>query len=82
MHEKYHHIVSIIDFKSTGFNTVFVKVNGYDAESGQKFEGEVKFLDGMPFGDLIHPQRSSLSPTCRHKVRSYLLNKYQDGEFN
>ena len=82
MHEKQHHIVSIIDFKSTGFNTVFVKVNGYDAELGQKFEGEVKFMDGMPFGDLIHPQRSSLSSSCRHAVRGYLLNKYNDGEFN
>lgn len=82
MYEKHHHTVSVIDFKSTDFKTVFVKVNGYDADLGREFEGEVKFVGGMPFGDLIHPQRSSLSSTCRHTVRGYLLNKYNDGEFN
>ncbi|MGM0903048.1 MAG: hypothetical protein ACQEXB_18365 [Bacillota bacterium] len=81
MYETHHHTVSVIDFKSTDFKTVFVKVNGFDAGLGKKFEGEVKFVDGMPFGDLIHPQRSCLSPTCRHTVRSYLLNKYNDSEF-
>ena len=81
MYVKHHHTVSIIDFNSSDSKTVFVKVNGFDAELGKEFEGEVKFVDGMPFGDLIHPQKSPLSSTCRHTVRSYLINKYNDGEF-
>lgn len=81
MYEKHHHTVSIIDFNSSDSKSVFVKVIGFDADLGKEFEGEVKFVNGMPFGDLIHPQRSFLSPTCRSTVRSYLLNKYKEGEF-
>lgn len=80
MHEK-HHTISIIDFITTGHKTTFVKIVGYDAELGSKFEGEVRFLDGMPYGDLIHPDRSSLSAGCRQYVHDYLINKYSNGEF-
>lgn len=81
MYVEHHHTVSVIDFWLTEHKTIFVKVEGYDSELGIKFEGEVKFLDGMPFGDLIHPQRSSLSSSCRQFVRGILINKYRNGEF-
>ncbi|WP_332699242.1 hypothetical protein [Halalkalibacter lacteus] len=82
MYQDYHHVLSVIDFKSTEHNTTFVKFTGYDAVLGKKFEGEVKFVGGLPFGDLIHPQRSSLSSECRQFVRVMLLNKYNAGEFS
>lgn len=81
MHEKHHHILSVIDFEITEHKTTFVKVVGYDAVLEKKFEGEVKFLNGIPYGDLIHYQRSSLSPECRQFVQENLLNKYNDGKF-
>lgn len=81
MSEKYQHVLRIIDFVTTEFNTTFVKVTGYDAVLGRGFEGEVKFLGDMPFGDIIHPERSSLSPKCRQYVRERLLSKYHIGEF-
>ncbi|WP_394239110.1 hypothetical protein [Niallia oryzisoli] len=82
MHEKHNHVLTIIDFITTQHNTTFVKLSGYDASFGKAFEGEVKFVGGRPFGDLIHPERSSLSPECRDFVRDRLLNRYSAGEFN
>ncbi|WP_338450111.1 hypothetical protein R4Z09_28945 [Niallia oryzisoli] len=82
MYEKRNHILNIIDFKKTQHNTIFVKVAGYDAILGEEFEGEVKFVGGMPFGDLIHLQRSSLSSECRQFVQGNLLNRYSSGDFN
>jgi len=81
MNEKQYHTVNVIDFRSTNHQTTFVKVEGYDAELEREFEGEIKFVNGMPFGDLIHPQRSFLSASCRQHVRDKLLNKYSSGEF-
>ena len=82
MYEKHNHVLNVIDFKTTEHNTVFVKVAGYDAVLGKEFEGEVKFVSGMPYGDLIHLQRSTLSPECRQFVRGNLLNRHNAGEFN
>ena len=82
MHDKHNHVLNIIDFIATNANIIFVKIAGYDAVAGREFEGEVKFLNGMPFGDIIHSQRSSLSPECREYVRGNLLNRYNEGQFN
>ena len=82
MYNKQNHVLHVIDFIPTNLNTIFMKIAGYDAVLEKTFEGEVKFLNGMPFGDLIHSQRSSLSPECREFVRKNLLNRYNDGQFN
>ena len=82
MHEKHRHVLSVIDFVATDHNTIFAKITGYDAVLEREFKGEVKFLSGRPFGDLIHSQRSFLSPECREFVLNKLLNKYNDGQFN
>jgi hypothetical protein len=81
MREKHHHILNVIDFTVTEHRTTFVKVAGYDAVLEKEFEGEVKILNGTPYGDLIHSQRSSLSPECRQFVQENLLNKYNEGKF-
>ncbi|OCA87301.1 hypothetical protein [Pseudobacillus wudalianchiensis] len=82
MYADHHHTVSIVDFERVNDKSVFVEVAGYDAEKGREFEGIVKFLDGMLYGDLVHNQRSTLSSSCRSLVRSKLLNDYQEGKFN
>ncbi|WP_227937585.1 hypothetical protein [Alkalihalobacillus deserti] len=82
MYLEHHHALRVIDFATTEHHTSFVKFNGYDAVLGEKFEGEVKFVGGMPFGDVINPERSSLSFECREFVREILLNKYNAGEFS
>ncbi|GAE25597.1 hypothetical protein JCM9140_1600 [Halalkalibacter wakoensis JCM 9140] len=75
------HLVTIVDFQTTEHRTTFVKLVGYDAESNNKFEGEVKFVGGRPFGDLIHADRSALSASCREYVQTLLIVKYNEGEF-
>ena len=82
MDEKHNHVVRVIDFIATNPNTIFVKISGYDAVLDKEFKGEVKFLNGMPFGDLIHSQRSSLSHECREFVHGNLLYRYNEGQFN
>lgn len=81
MVEKYRHSINVIDFRTTSYKTTFVKFEVYDAEVGKRFNGDVRFVDGMPFGDVIHPQKSPLSSSCRELVRERLLNKYNEGEF-
>ena len=56
MNDIHNHVLTVIDFMKTGHKTCFVKVIGFDAESGQDFKGEVKFVGDLPFGDLIHPR--------------------------
>ncbi len=82
MHEKHQHVLIVIDFVATNHNTIFVKITGYDAVLEKEFKGEVKFLSGKIFGDLIHSQRSTLSPECREFVRGNLLNRFNEGQFN
>ncbi|MBA9024723.1 hypothetical protein [Peribacillus huizhouensis] len=81
MQEINQHILNVIDFMNTDHKTLFVKVMGYDANLGKEFSGEIKFLNGMPFGDLIHPKRSILSPDCIRYIRENLLSKYNAGKF-
>ena len=81
MNEQHKHVLTILDFIPTNQQSTFVKIAGYDAVLEKKFEGEVKFLNGTPFGDLIHPERSSLSPECREFVREELVTRYTKGKF-
>ncbi|MFC0560542.1 hypothetical protein [Halalkalibacter alkalisediminis] len=82
MHQEHRHTLSVIDFETTEHQTTFVKFTGYDAVLGKKFEGEVKFVGGRPYGDIVHPEKSSLSSKCIEFVREMLLNKYNEGEFS
>ncbi|MED4399893.1 hypothetical protein [Metabacillus fastidiosus] len=75
------HVLNIVDFSTTEFGTVFVKITIHDVDLGKQFEGEVKFMDGQPFGDLIHADRSPLSSECREYVCNRLVSKYKAGEF-
>lgn len=81
MNDIHNHVLTVIDFMKTGHKTCFVKVIGFDAESGKDFKGEVKFVGDLPFGDLIHPERSHLSSSCREFVRDDLLHRYSQGQF-
>ena len=82
MNEQHKHVLTVLDFIPTNQQSIFVKIAGYDAVLEKEFTGEVKFLNGTPFGDLIHPDRSSLSPACREFVREELVTRYTKGQFN
>jgi hypothetical protein len=81
MNKQHKHVLTVLDFIPTNQQSIFVKIAGYDVVLGKEFKGEVKFLNGTPFGDLIHPERSSLSPACREFVREELVTRYTKGQF-
>ena len=81
MNAQQKHVLTVLDFIPTNQQSIFVKIAGYDALLEKTFEGEVKFLNGAPFGDLIHAERSSLSPECREFVREELVMRYTKGQF-
>lgn len=76
-----HHF-NTVDFDWAGQTALFVKVSGFDAETGENFEGVVKFVGGRPYGDLVHNQRSFLSASCREELYAYLLKRYEKNEFS
>ncbi|MBK3495164.1 hypothetical protein JFL43_09910 [Viridibacillus sp. YIM B01967] len=77
-----NHKVVIIDFIHNGPQTCFVKFSGFDGDNNNEYEGMVRFVGEMPYGDIIHPTKSELSNDCREFLKDYLLDKYQLGEFN
>ncbi|ARK29818.1 hypothetical protein [Halalkalibacter krulwichiae] len=81
MEQQHQHTLSIVDFSTTAHGSTFVKFTGYDAKIEKKFSGEVKFLGGNPYGDIIHPDRSTLSDDCRQYVQNLLVEKFHSGEF-
>ena len=82
MHHEHDHTFSVIDFETTEHQTTFVQFTCFDAVLEKTFSGEVKFVGGRPYGDIVHPERSSMSTECREFVQEMLLVKYEAGEFS
>ncbi|WP_050183780.1 hypothetical protein [Domibacillus robiginosus] len=82
MNDKQPNTFYIIDYEWTGPNVLFVKAAGFDGEKGQEFEEIIKFLRGKPFGDGIHPEKSSLSSECRRELLAYITSRFNKKEFD
>lgn len=76
------HTLMIIDFVKITERSSHVKITGFDAVSQQEYEGEVRFMDNLLYGDIIHPTRSFLSPDCRQYVWGRLMEKHEAGDFD
>ena len=81
MNGKDQHLIRIMDFNNIHQHSIYVKVFVYDAETGKEYNEEVRFLSGMLYGDIVHQERSPLSPDCRNYVQETLLCKYENGDF-
>ena len=75
------HLVRILDYNNIYQHSIYVKVTVYDAETGKEHNDEVRFLSDMLYGDLVHQDRSPLSPDCRNYVQETLMRKYANGDF-
>ncbi|WP_010287667.1 hypothetical protein [Kurthia massiliensis] len=75
------HYMNVIDFAWNG-QTLFIEFNGYDAEKDTRFNGMVRVVSGTPYGDMIHPSRSSLSEACRQYVVETLEARIARGDFD
>ena len=67
--------ISIIDYVERG-SSIYIQVDVFDAQTEQRFQEEVRFLDDLLYGDLVHPQKSPLSESCRAAVIMYLKNHF------
>nr|WP_230309370.1 hypothetical protein [Planomicrobium sp. YIM 101495] len=54
----------VTDYVEDG-SSLYIQVEIRDGETELSFRGEVRFLEELLYGDLIHPTRSPLSDSCR-----------------
>ncbi|MGM9968029.1 hypothetical protein [uncultured Rummeliibacillus sp.] len=76
------HQVMIVDYSFHGTITCFIKIQGFDAENNIPFEGVIRMVDGVPYGDLIREGTSNLSKESIRYVKLYLEKKYIEGYFS
>jgi hypothetical protein len=70
-----NHYVTVVDFVERG-RSVYVQVEVFDAEKNQRFKEEVRFLDDLLYGELVHPVKSPLSEPCRLVTVAYLRKHF------
>lgn len=69
-----HHII-IHDYVEQG-TSIYIQVEVVDGEQRTRFQEEVRFLDNLLYGELVHPEKSPLSKSCRVAVIDYLRNHF------
>lgn len=75
------HKVVILDYTFNGLITCFVKIQGYDGINDQSFEGMIRLVDGIPYGDIIREGKSNLSEECILYIKAYIERKFKQGFF-
>lgn len=71
----------ILDYAFHGKITCFIHIKGYDWVSKQSFDGIIRMVDGIPYGDLINEGRSILSSECIEFIRQNVHKKAKEGYF-
>lgn len=74
--------VMILDYTFHGPITCFIKIQGFDAVNNSSFEGIIRMVDGVPYGDLIKEGISELSKECIRFIKIDLEEKYREGYFS
>lgn len=69
------HQIAIIDYTEQG-NSIYVNLEVQDAGQDKMFSEEVRFLDDLLYGDLVHAKRSPLTDGCRKETIQYLRNYF------
>lgn len=67
--------ISIIDFAEQG-NSIYIKLEVFDAAQDRLFAEEVRFLGNLLYGNLVHPGRSPLTDACRDETVEYVKNYF------
>ncbi|MGO1060230.1 hypothetical protein ACTL32_13935 [Planococcus sp. FY231025] len=69
------HQVTLIDYAERG-TALYIQAEVFDAGQGERFREEVRFLGDLLYGDLVHPEKSPLTQSCRLYVISYLKTHF------
>ncbi|MDN7243150.1 hypothetical protein QWY14_15205 [Planococcus sp. N028] len=70
-----NHYVTVIDFVEQG-QSLYVQVEVFDGLTEKRYREEVRFLDDLLYGELVHPAKSPLSEPCRIVTVEYLKNHF------
>ena len=76
------HNLIIVDYSFHGPITCFIKITGYDDIKNQSFDGMIRMVDGVPYGDILKEDKSNLSPECIQFIKAYIYQKYEQGFFS
>ncbi|WP_203340592.1 hypothetical protein [Planococcus beijingensis] len=63
--------IRVTDFIEQG-TAIYIKSEVYDHQQNQWYEEELRFLDELLYGDLVHPRKSPLTEQCRLETIAYL----------
>lgn len=69
------HQVTLINYAERG-TALYIQAEVFDAGQGERFREEVRFLGDLLYGDLVHPDKSPLTESCRLYVISYLKTHF------
>ncbi len=71
---------SILDYVKNG-QTVFVTFQVRDVAQSTTHKGMVRIVGNIPYGDIIHPKKTTLSEACRQFVYESLEKKIKAHTF-
>lgn len=67
--------ITVIDFIEQG-TAIYIKVEVYDFQKDERHQEELRFLEGLLYGDLVHPKKSPLTEACRLETIAYLTQYF------
>lgn len=71
--------VYVVDFAWHGEQTLFIDLKG--TINNQSFEGMVRVVDGIIYGDLVHPIKSGLSNEAVTYIKNYVSEQISAKKF-
>lgn len=63
--------IRITDFIEQG-TAIYIKIEVYDHQQNQWHQEELRFLDELLYGDLVHSRKSPLTEECRLETIAYV----------
>lgn len=70
--------IKVTDFIEQG-TAIYIKIEVYDHQQNHRHQEELRFLDELLYGDLVHPRKSPLTEECRLETIAYLKQYFGRG---
>lgn len=67
--------ITVMDFIEQ-HPAIYVQVEVYDKQHQQLYQQEVRFLEDLLYGDLVHAKKSPLTESCRLQTIAYIRNYF------
>lgn len=67
--------ITVTDFVEQN-TAIYIQVEVYDPQTNQRYQEELRFLDDLLYGDLVHTKKSPLTEQCRLETIAYLKSYF------